>query len=141
MFDVYPFSPSIAGRVWEFDVVYFKDYRTLMDRDDRSQLRRRLVALCGYRFFSEAHFIVEARRDETIWDESEAKTLLDASLRGITNQLDSFGMVAERWHDVAGRLAEDRDLFQLSATLYATSDGLEAIPRSLRPWLVADASA
>ena len=76
VFDVYKDSPSIAGRTWELDVMYFKDYRKLMDRGDVRQLRRLLVALCGYRFFSEAYFIVEKCKTETLLDAAESDALL-----------------------------------------------------------------
>lgn len=107
IFDVYPFSPSIAGRVWEFDVMYFKDYRTLMEREDRSQLRRLLVALCGYRFFSEAHYIVEACREQCIWNDAEAQALLDAIVAWHNGSARQFwygrGMLARGCRSLAGK--------------------------------------
>lgn len=81
VFGVYHNSPSISGRIWEFDVMYFKDYRTLMNRQDIPQLRRLLVALCAYWHFSEAHFIVEKCQQEGLFDSDTANALLDAILQ------------------------------------------------------------
>lgn len=78
VFDVYNGSPSIAGRIWEVDAVYFKDYRALIDRGEVDQLRRLIVAFCGYRFFSEAHFIVETCREENVIDTDECSSILRA---------------------------------------------------------------
>ena len=76
VFRVYNKSPSITGRVWEVDAVYFKDYRALLDQADVPQIRRLIVALCGYRFFSEAYFIVETCQEEKVIDSVECKQLL-----------------------------------------------------------------
>jgi FkbM family methyltransferase len=59
VFDTYVNSPGISAAAWEADVVYIRDYRALIARNDGAALRRLAVALCGYRFFSEAYFIVE----------------------------------------------------------------------------------
>lgn len=78
VFDVYNESPSISGRTWEFDVMYFKDYQKLMDLGDLVQIRRLLVALCAYRFYNEAYFITERCEKETLIDGQEAQVLKDA---------------------------------------------------------------
>ncbi len=59
VFDVYRNSPSLSAHIWEADVVYIRDWRALLEARDEGAVRRLAVALCGYRFFSEAHFIVE----------------------------------------------------------------------------------
>ena len=88
VFGVYHRSPSISGRVWEFDVMYFKDYLKLMERGELVQLRQLLVALCGYRFFSEAYFIVEKCSADGVFDKQECDALKDAIVR---------------WHDGAAK--------------------------------------
>lgn len=75
VFDVHPQSSSVRGRLWEFDVMYFKDYQALMARGDVDQIRRLLVALCAYRFFIEAHFIVERCEQESLFDAAESVAL------------------------------------------------------------------
>ena len=80
LFNVYNNSPSIAGRTWEFDVIYFADYRPLMDRGDLPRLRRLLVALCAYRYFNEAYFVVETCEAEGVIDSPECEALKTAIL-------------------------------------------------------------
>ncbi len=58
VFAVYRNSPSLSAHIWEADVVYIRDWRTLLETRDEGAVRRLAVALCGYRFFSEAYFIV-----------------------------------------------------------------------------------
>jgi FkbM family methyltransferase len=59
VFGVYSNSPGLSAMVWEVDAVYVRDYRTLIASADEAGLRRLIVALGGYRYFSEAYFIVE----------------------------------------------------------------------------------
>lgn len=80
LFNVYNNSPSIAGRTWEFDVIYFADYRPLMDCGDVPKLRRLLVALCAYRYFNEAYYIVETCKAEGVMDSAECDALMESIL-------------------------------------------------------------
>lgn len=59
IFDVYRNSPSLSAHAWEADVVYVRDWRGLVGNGDAAAIRKLALALCGYRFFSEAYFIVE----------------------------------------------------------------------------------
>jgi hypothetical protein len=59
VFGVYSNSPGISAMAWEVDAVYVRDYRTLIASADEAGLRRLIVALGGYRYFSEAYFVVE----------------------------------------------------------------------------------
>jgi FkbM family methyltransferase len=59
VFRVYDNSPGVSAAAWEVDAVYVRDYRALIAAADQAALRRLIVALGGYRFFSEAYFIVE----------------------------------------------------------------------------------
>ena len=63
VFDVYRNSPSLSAHVWEADVVYVRDWRSLIKNGDVAAVRKLCVALCGYRFFSEAYYIVEKSVD------------------------------------------------------------------------------
>ena len=78
LFNVDNTSPSLRGRTHEFDVMYFKDYRPLIKEKNESQLRRLLVALCTYHYFSEAHFIIDKSRDAGLFDPDEAKRMQQA---------------------------------------------------------------
>lgn len=59
VFDVYRNTSTLSAHVWETDAVYVRDWRALIREGDAAGLRKLAVALCGYRFFSEAYFIVE----------------------------------------------------------------------------------
>jgi FkbM family methyltransferase len=59
VFNTYVNSPGVSAAAWEADVVYVRDYRLLIAAGDAAALRRLIVALCVYRFFGEAFFIVE----------------------------------------------------------------------------------
>ena len=72
IFDVYENSPSLSARVWEADVVYVRDWRLLVADRDASSIRKLAVALCGYRFFSEAYFIVEKTEEAGVLDAASA---------------------------------------------------------------------
>ena len=72
IFDVYRNSPSLAAHAWEADVVYVRDWRALVDRGDSAGIRKLAVALCAYRFFSEAYFIVEKGEAAGVFDRDAA---------------------------------------------------------------------
>jgi hypothetical protein len=59
VFKVYQNSPSLSARVWEADVVYVRDIKQLIARKDVASIRKLAIALCGYRFFSEAYYLIE----------------------------------------------------------------------------------
>jgi len=59
VFDVYRNSTTLSAHVWELDVVYVRDWHALIEARDAPGARKLAVALCGYRFFSEAYFMIE----------------------------------------------------------------------------------
>ena len=71
-FGVYENSPTLSAKVWEADVVYVRDWRQLVANKDVHAIRKLLVALCGYRFFSEAYFIVEQAVASGLFDAKTA---------------------------------------------------------------------
>jgi FkbM family methyltransferase len=75
IFDVYQNSPSLSARTWEADVVYVRDWRQLVAERDASSIRKLAVALCGYRFFSEAYFIIEKAEESQIFDSDTASVI------------------------------------------------------------------
>ncbi len=75
IFDVYENSPSLSARIWEADVVYVRDWRALVAAGDTASIRKLAVALCGYRFFSEAYFMVERAEEAGIFDETVASEI------------------------------------------------------------------
>lgn len=75
VFGVYRNTPSLSARAWETDAVYVKDWRVLIEARDGSGLRKLAVALCGYRFFSEAYFVVEKAEEAEILTPDAASEL------------------------------------------------------------------
>jgi FkbM family methyltransferase len=75
VFDVYRNSPSLSAHIWEVDVVYVRDWRTLVAGRDAAAIRKLAIALCGYRFFSEAYFILERSAEAGIFDPATATAL------------------------------------------------------------------
>jgi FkbM family methyltransferase len=78
VFNTYVNSPGISAAAWEADVVYVRDYRELIGRGDAPALRRLAVALCGYRFFSEAIFTIEQASDAGLLAAQDAKSIQGA---------------------------------------------------------------
>lgn len=72
VFGVFHNSPSLSAHIWEADVVYVRDWRTLLEARDGAAIRKLTVALCGYRFFSEAYFIVEKTAEAGVFDDETA---------------------------------------------------------------------
>lgn len=68
VFGVYENTSSLSARVWEADVVYVRDWRQLVANKEADSVRKLIVALCGYRFFSEAYFIVEQSEESGLFD-------------------------------------------------------------------------
>ncbi|MCK9201488.1 MAG: FkbM family methyltransferase [Gallionella sp.] len=75
VFDVYENSPSLSARIWEADVVYVRDWRLLVAEKDAASIRKLAVALCGYRFFSEAYFMIEKAEAAGVFDAAAARTI------------------------------------------------------------------
>ena len=75
IFDVYQNSPSLSARTWEADVVYVRDWRQLVKERDAASIRKLAVALCGYRFFSEAYFMIEKAQEAGIFDVTTASEI------------------------------------------------------------------
>jgi FkbM family methyltransferase len=75
MFDVFTNSPGNSAHVWEADVVYVRDYRSLIESRDAAGLRRLMVALGGYRYFGEAVFIVDEAEKAAVFDQREAEAI------------------------------------------------------------------
>jgi len=75
VFDVYGNSPSLSAHAWEADVVYVRDWRVLVANGDAAAIRRLVVALCGYRFFSEGYFVVEQAEDAKVLDAVTASAI------------------------------------------------------------------
>jgi FkbM family methyltransferase len=78
VFNSYVNSPGISAAAWEADVVYVRDYRSLIAKGDAAALRRLVVALCVYRFFSEAFYTVEQASIAGIFNTHESVLIHDA---------------------------------------------------------------
>jgi FkbM family methyltransferase len=78
IFDVYRNSPTLSAHAWEADVVYVRDWRDLVKNGDTAAIRKLVLALCGYRFFGEAYFLVEKAEQVGVLDADAAKVVKDA---------------------------------------------------------------
>jgi len=75
VFDVYTNSPSLSAHVWEVDAVYVRDWRLLIADADGTSIRKLTLALCGYRFFSEAYFLIEKAEEAGVFDANTANNI------------------------------------------------------------------
>lgn len=75
VFNVYENSPSLSARVWEADVVYVRDWNELIAIKNAAAIRKLAVALCGYRFFSEAYFMIEKAEEAGIFEIDDANRI------------------------------------------------------------------
>ncbi len=78
IFDSYTNSPGVAAAAWEADAVYVRDYASLIEKGDGPGLRRLAVALCAYRFFSEAYFSIERAAAAGLFDARQSATIYGA---------------------------------------------------------------
>lgn len=90
VFNVYTNSPGVSAMSWEADVVYVRDYNELIKRGDAAGVRRLVVALGGYRFFSEAYYIVEEAQKRGLLTGPESEEI-HAAIR------DWHRLTARRW--------------------------------------------
>jgi FkbM family methyltransferase len=75
VFSAYTNSPGISAAAWEADVVYVRDYQSLIARNDAAAIRRLVIALCGYRFFSEAYYTIEQAAAAGVFQAQDAKLI------------------------------------------------------------------
>ena len=88
VFDVHDRSPSLSRRLWESDMLYFRE--TI---EDQAALRRLGVCFAIYGFFAEAYELFDSPNG-VAWLTSAERSAAQASLR--------------RWHDAARRRWRDR---------------------------------
>jgi FkbM family methyltransferase len=108
IFDTYVNNPGISAAVWEADVVYVRDYRSLIAKGDADSLRRLVIALCGYRFFSEATFTIEQAAEAGVFSAEDA-ALIQASIYDwhrltVRRPWHGRGRLWRIWRTVLGRL-------------------------------------
>ncbi len=77
-FGVYPNAPGIAARAWEFDGIYFKRTKGLLESRDVGSMRRLMVAYCTYGFFLEAFRLSEKLGELGMVDHAESRRIGDA---------------------------------------------------------------
>jgi len=78
IFRTYTNSPGVSAAAWEADVVYIRDYRSLIAGRNADALRRLVIALCAYRFFSEAIFAIEQAEHSGLFAAEEARRVRQA---------------------------------------------------------------
>lgn len=74
-------SPTVQGRLWEVDAVFFRKIDLLFERRDEEALRRLIVVYCCYHLFSEAVFGIEEAVRREILEPEEAGELKRAVRR------------------------------------------------------------
>jgi FkbM family methyltransferase len=90
IFGVYVDSPSVSARIWEMDVLYVPRLERLLKQGDVRQLRRLVVCLGVYGFFSEALHAVDLGRRMSVLDSEEA-VLIDQAI------VDWHRLARRRW--------------------------------------------
>jgi FkbM family methyltransferase len=78
VFGVHGNSPTVAARLWEFDVIYFRKKSVLLDRGDAGAIRRMALVYATYNFYSEAHSLVVKAEAAGIFGEDAARELKQA---------------------------------------------------------------
>ena len=91
VFGVHRNSTTLSAHVWEADVVYVRDWREIIEARDGAAARKLAVALCGYRFFSEAYFLIERCEAAGIYAGAEAASIKRSVLAW-------HGAVRRPWH-------------------------------------------
>ena len=56
-------------------MVYVRDWRQLINDRDEASIRKLALALCGYRFFSEAYFMIEKAEDSGVLETTDANEI------------------------------------------------------------------
>lgn len=87
-------SLSIAERLWEFDIIAFRNLRSLLESGDAARLRTTIACLCTYNYFGEALWLAKS---------PEAATLLGGDAKAVQ------AAVIE-WHAKLRRHMLDREL-------------------------------
>lgn len=108
VFNTYVNSPGVSAAAWEADVVYVRDYRSLIAGNDAAALRRLVIALCGYRFFSEAYFTIEQACNAGVFSAQEAglihAAILDWHRLTVRRPWHGRGRLWRIWRTALGRL-------------------------------------
>jgi FkbM family methyltransferase len=75
---VHAASPSVSGRIYEFDTLYMRPCERVIAAGDPLPLRKLVVCFCLYGFFAEALHAVDAGQAARLFTPDEAKRLADA---------------------------------------------------------------
>ncbi len=78
VFSVYEDAPGISARLWEFDVIYFRNPKSLLMEKRKGEIRKLIVAYCTYNFFIEAFCLIEKAEGAEVFSESEADKVKEA---------------------------------------------------------------
>lgn len=107
IFGVHNRSPTIAARLWEFDVIYFLRADEVVKSRSADGVRRLAAAYCTYNYFAEAHSLVEAAEAVGILDEAAGISMRRAIVRWhrklrwrwlhSVNPLAKAARTAQRW--------------------------------------------
>ena len=74
-----PDSPSVAQRIWEFDLVFFREPRHLMaSNPDALEVRRLSALLAAYGFLGEALWLIRQASKLGVLDAAATSSMLDA---------------------------------------------------------------
>jgi FkbM family methyltransferase len=92
IFGVYENSRSVSSRIWEADVVFFKNPKQLIKNRDIRGLKRLIASLCIYGFFLDCLKVLREMGDEKILDPK--------SIAGLEQVIfEMHRMTSARWFD------------------------------------------
>jgi FkbM family methyltransferase len=74
----HPASPSVSGRVYEFDMLYFRPCEALIKERKSDELRRLICCFCLYGFFAEALHAANAAARAGLFEPRAAAAIADS---------------------------------------------------------------
>jgi FkbM family methyltransferase len=77
MLGVHATSPSVAGRIWEWDVLYLRSAESLVRDGDETDLRRLVVCHCVYGLYTEALHAVTLATERGVLEVRNARLMSD----------------------------------------------------------------
>lgn len=75
VFHTYPNAPTVAPRLWEVDVVYFKRHDVLLAERSSDGVRRLCLAYCVYGYFAHAHRLLGLAKEADVLSAMDCERL------------------------------------------------------------------
>lgn len=70
-FNTIPDAKEMNSRVWELDVTYFKNQKTLILNKDKTGIHRLIIGFLTYNLFTEAYFLIDKASKNNIFSKQE----------------------------------------------------------------------